>query len=135
VIAGVLVALLVPQGEGVWDGHFRLTIAVSESEPIDRESLRFAMTWNEREAQQALGEPDLYQYGLIAPEWSADGQAILDVSCCGRVKTWGTIGTYNHPRFLIAEYRLAESDEQSPTRKLFEIPDGRGDRSMAIELP
>ena len=138
VIAAILVLLIVliiPSTQAVWDGHFQLTIDIDAREPIDRESLVFATCWFEDEALDALNNPGVYEYGFRPPEFSGDGDAVIDVPASGRPGTWGQRGTYNHPEFLIVEYRLPEADNELLARKRFDIPSGRGPRSMTIDLP
>ena len=128
-----LVALLIPSTPAVWDGEFSLTISVTESKPIDRDSLLFATCWSEDEVRDALGKPGVYEWGFHPPKLTDDGRAIIDVPVFGRTTTWSD--TYNQPQFLVAEYHVANDTSHLPARKRFDIPTGRGPRSMAILLP
>lgn len=134
-VAVVLVALLLPTNQGFWDGRFALAVCVEEAESIDRESLLLATFWTEEEAQDALDHPGVYEYGFRPLRSTDDGQEVIDVPCCGRVGAWGEVTTYRYPAFLVVEYRLEGADEASPVRKRFHIPNGRGPRSMTIQLP
>ena len=131
VILAVLVALLIPSTQGVWDGDFSLTISVTESEPIDRDSLLFATFWSEDQARHALAKPGVYEWGFHPPKPTDDGRATIDVPVFGRITTWGD--TYNQPQFLVAEYHLAS--DGTVARKCFHMPIGRGPRSIDILLP
>ncbi|MBL8818546.1 MAG: hypothetical protein JNL58_21135 [Planctomyces sp.] len=131
VMLAILVALLIPSTQGVWDGDFSLTISVTESEPIDQESLLFATFWSEDQARDALAKPGVYEWGFHPSQLTDDGRATIDVPVFGRITTWGD--TYNQPPFLVAEYRLAHDGKV--TRKCFDIPTGRGPRSIEILLP
>ena len=135
VVALVIVSLIFPPVVAVWDGHFRLTIAVSETEPIDRDSLSFATCWLEREADHALANPGFYDYRFRPPDFTTDGHAVIVVAASGRSGGWGTTDTYNHPEHLVVEFRLAGTDNGPPKRKRFGIPIGRGPRSITIALP
>ncbi len=134
VIIAILAALLVPPVEGVWDGHFQLTIEIHEDEPIDGDSLLFATCWFEREAEHALANPGLYELGFRHPEFTDNGHAVIDVPASGRPGSWRTAGTYNHPKYLVVEYRPAASDNGALKRKRCDIPTGRGSRSLTITL-
>jgi hypothetical protein len=135
VIIVILVALLVPTGEAVGDGHFQLTIETQEDEPIDRDSLVFVICWFEHEAEHALATPGLYEYGCPQPTFTDDGHAVIDVPYSIRLGSWRTADTYNHPEYLVVEYRPAAPDNGPLKRKRFDIQPGRGSRSLAITLP
>ena len=131
----ILIALLVPPVEAVFDGHFVLAVCVEESRAIDRESVLLATFWTEEEAQEALDDPGVYEYRFRRLRLTDDGQTVIDVPYCGRDATWREPARYNEPAFLVVEYRLEDPDEPSPVRKRFDIPEGRGPRSMSIRLP
>lgn len=134
-VFGLLAALILAPGVAVWDGRFRLTIRIDEDEPIDRDSLVFATCWFEREAVHALANPGHYEYGFRGSEFTDNGHAAIDVPASGRLGVWGTTGSYNHPEHLVVEFRLASSDNKTLRRKRFDIPTGRGPRSLTIALP
>jgi hypothetical protein len=135
VVAIVIAALMFPPVVEVWDGHFRLTIAIQETEPIDWDSLSFATCWFEREANAAWANPGRYKYAFRPPDFTTDGRAVIDVSSSGRSGVWGTAGTYHHPEHLVVEFRLAETANAPLKRRRFAIPIGRGPRSITIALP
>lgn len=134
-ILAVILLLLLPLGyQAVWDGTFDLTIVISSDQAIDESSLLFATCWQESEALHAIEDPSVYDYGFRTARTSVTGQFSIDVPCSGRVNAYGLGSTYNHPRFLIVEYRLSDDSEPS-VRKLLGIPMGRGPRRMTVELP
>jgi hypothetical protein len=134
-ILAVSLLLLLPLGyQVVWDGKFDLTIEISGDQTINESSLRFATCWQESEALHAMENPSVYDYGFRTARTSATGQFSIDVPCSGRDNAYGLGSTYNHPRFLVVEYRLSDNSEQ-PVRKLLGIPTGRGPRTMTVELP
>ncbi len=135
VLALVAAALVFSPVVAVWDGRFRLTISIQETEPLDRDSLSFATCWFEREADHALANPRRYEYGFRLPKFTTDGRAVIDVPASGRSGGWGLVDTYNHPEHLVVEYRLAGTDNGRVKRKRFGIPIGRGPRSISITLP
>lgn len=132
-ILAVFFALILSPVQQVWDGHFRLTIELNEHQPIDHKSLQFATCWFEPDAKRALQNPGVYEHGFGPAEISHDSHAMIDVPASGRSGSWVTSDTYNHPKFLVVEYRLANS--QTLARKMFHIPVGSGARSMTIDLP
>jgi len=131
VIFAILVALLIPSEQGVWDGDFPLEISVTESEPIDRESLLFATFWSADDARDAITQLGVYEWGFHPPKLTDDGRVNIDVPVCGRITSWGD--TYNQPPFLVSEYHLANDGKVA--RKCFDIPTGHGPRSIDILLP
>jgi hypothetical protein len=133
VILAVIVALLVNPAQQVWDGHFRLTIDINEHQPIDHKSLLFATCWFEPDAKEASQNPGVYEHGFGPAEIFNDNHAMIDVPASGRSGTLWSSGTYNHPKFLVVEFRLNNCETRA--RKMFHIPVGRGARSMIIDLP
>lgn len=121
--------------QSVWDGHFPLSIHMAEQQQIDPDSLKFATCWFEADAKEALEHPGVYECGFRAMKESPEGQMIIDVPTSGRSGLLGTSGTYNHPRFLIVEYRLTQDNNGNLARKMFPLPVGRGARSITISLP
>jgi hypothetical protein len=103
--------------------------------PHNSYSLQFATCWFEPDAKEAIAHPGVYEYGFRAIKKSPEGQMIIDVPTSGRSGSFGTSGTYNHPKFLIVEYRLTQDDNGTLARKMFPLPVGRGARSITISLP
>ena len=135
-ILSLLVLLLLPIGyQAVWDGRFELTIFVDANRPIDESSLLFATCWHEREAVHAVQNPSVYEYGFRSPRTTESGQLRIDVPCSGRDGAYGFGSTYNHPKFLVVEYRDIDDNQGQPSRKRFAIPEGRGLRTMTIKTP
>ena len=131
----VALALILSPIQSVWDGHFPLTIHMVEQQQIDPNSLQFATCWFEPDAKEAIAHPGVYEYGFRAIKKSPEGQMIIDVPTSGRSGSFGTSGSYNHPKFLIVEYRLTQDDNGTLARKMFPLPVGRGPRSITISLP
>lgn len=131
----VVVLLLLPVGyEAVWDGRFDLTVIVDTSRSIDESSLLFATCWNEREAAHAIQNPSSYEYGFHPPRTNGNGELLIEVPCSGREGAYGFRSTYHQPRFLVVEYNTDDKLQQ-PSRMRFSIPEGRGPRTMKIEIP
>jgi hypothetical protein len=122
-LMAVALALVLSPIQSVWDGHFPLTIHMVEQQQI------------EPDAKEAIAHPGVYEYGFRAIKKSPEGQMIIDVPTSGRSGSFGTSGTYNHPKFLIVEYRLTQDDNGTLARKMFPLPVGRGARSITISLP
>ncbi len=138
VLAGVtlvLAAVVFPPVVAVWDGHFRLTIAIEGVERIERDSLAFATFWREAEAEEAVTHPGSYEWEFRQPEFTVDGQALIRVPASGRAGGWMTDGTYKHPQHLVVTFRSSGGNDDQLARKRFAIPAGRGPRSMRITLP
>jgi hypothetical protein len=136
VAVAIAAALLIPSPQGVWDGEFPLVIAITESEPLDRDSLLLAMCWSDNDAQEALDNPGDYEKTRFRrPEFNDEGQAVIDVPVSGHIGTRGKPESYNHPTCVVVEYRLAADNDSSIARKRFDIPTGRGPRSITIRLP
>ena len=134
-ILTIVLLLLLPFGsQAVWDGKFDLTIMISTDQPIDESSFLFATCWQEPEAVHAVKNPTVYDYGFRVAHTLASGKVLIDVPCSGRNNAYGLGSTYNHPKFLVAEYRLSDNSDHA-VRKLFTIPEGRGPRTMTVELP
>lgn len=134
-ILATLFALFLSPIQSVWDGRFPLTIHVIEQQNVDPDSLQFATYWFEQDAKETLEKPGVYEYGFRAVKTSPEGKVIIDVPTSGRSGSFRTFGTYNHPKFLIVEYRLNQDDNAKLARKMFPIPVGRGARSITIHLP
>ncbi len=131
----VALLLLLPLGyHAVWDGSFDLTIEISTDQTINESSLLFATCWHETEALDAVENSSVYDYGFRTARTSATGQFSIDVPCSGRDNAYGLGSTYNHPLFLVIEYRRSDNSEQL-VRKLLGIPTGQGPRTMTVELP
>ena len=137
-ITVAVLGLLVPLATvAVWDGRFDLTIHVDSDPEIDLESVRFVPCWKQSDATYFLSQADERFGGT----WSttsgdvANKNWTIDVQCSGR-HHWAGIGdTYVEQRFLVAEYESTASGECAKYRKQLLIPQGRGPRSMTIELP
>jgi hypothetical protein len=138
VLAGmtlVLAALILSPGVSVWDGHFPLTISIDGTEPIGRDSLLLATFWSESEAEEAVTQPGLYAYRFRTPDFTAEGNALIEVAASGRMGNWMTNGTYNHQQHLVVAYRPSVAGNDPATYKRFTIPAGRGARTLRIMLP
>jgi len=134
VTLAIVVALIVPVQEAVWDGHFPLTLDLRLHQSIHDQSLMYSIFWTEEDAGESLvghSDPDHVFHPI---EISDDSHSVINVPASGRSSAWGA-GTHHHPRFLVIEYRLDEGDNQTVARKRFSIPEGRGARAMTIELP
>jgi hypothetical protein len=134
VILAIVVALIVPVQEAVWDGHFPLTLDLRLHQSVNDESLMLSIFWSEADARESLVRRSHHDH-VFHPVETLDGShAEISVPAFGRLSTWGA-GTYHHPRFLVIEYRVDEGDNPTVARKLFSIPEGRGARSITVELP
>lgn len=135
VFALIIIALLIPYGYvSVFDGHYPLTITVAETETVDARSLQFAMCWTDAEAEDATrigatGETS-FQSGKIADHDSRR----ISVPYSGRVNFFGFVASYNQPKYLIVQYKLAIGNDNLQ-RKQFSIPSGRGARNMRVAVP
>lgn len=62
------------------------------------------------------------------------GELLVDVPCSGRDGAFGFGSSYNHPEFLVVEFRIDDNPKQ-PSRMCFSIPEGRGPRTVTIGIP
>lgn len=132
-IFALLVLLLMPF-KSVWVGQFELTIAMNSDTPIDFSSVSVSTCRDEPEAEHKVENPCLYDYTFRSPYQLDSGDLVIGVQCSGSDSAFGFISTYHQPTFIVVEYRSGETPNTS-TRKRFAIPDGRGRRSMTIDLP
>ena len=130
-----LAALLIPPGQSVADGRFRLTVEINNIASIDDGSIRFATYWSGQDADRSLDASHSNGSDFFRPALSRNGALQFDVPWTGRGGRWGGLASYKHPQYLVVEYRQSDAENASLSRKTFPIPPGRGDRSMQIELP
>ncbi len=144
----ILIALLAAQPMAVWDGNFKLDIAIktdstiageseTESLPsrIDANSILIATAWNAIERDAMLTENSSEGFGFRVPTSKENGQLEISVPCSGREGRLGFYSTYNQPKFVVVEFRIIGASSEFPLRKSFLMPEGRGRKSMTIELP
>jgi|GEM_PF-1381024 len=134
----IAVVLLTPIATvAVGDGRFELTIRVNSDPAIDLESIRFVTCWKQTDATYQISQTD-DRFGV---PWSnasgdvADKNWTIDVQCSGRYHWAGIVDTYVEQTFLVVEYESTASGERAKHRKQLLIPQGRGPRSMTIQLP
>jgi len=130
-----LAALLIPPAQSVGDGSFRLTVEINKIANFDDGSIRFATYWPDEDAERSRDASRRKRSDYLRPAISHNGALQFDVPWTGRVGRWGELASYNHPQYLVVEYRQSDAENASLSRKTFPIPPGRGDRSMQIELP
>ena len=128
-----LAALLIPPAQSVADGRFHLTVEINKIASVDDGSIRFATEWSGEDAERSRDAS--HGNRSFRPGLSHNGALQCDVPWTGRVGRWGGLASYNHPQYLVVEYRQSDAENASLSRKTFPIPQGHGDRSMQIELP
>ena len=134
-IGGVLV-VLVPlfMTEAVWDGHFPLTLDVRSESGKAIKALSYATFFKNEQAQWWLtkrpeGQPD---WGF-RPAVQNGGRFVADGDCSGRL--WGVFKierNYVESRYIVIRATYEDGQE---TRRLAEIPAGRGPRSLTLVIP
>ncbi|QDU87800.1 hypothetical protein Pla175_11670 [Pirellulimonas nuda] len=125
--------LLFSPGVAVFDGHFALTVSVVQHEQFAEDDLSYEYCWTEDEASLVTPQyADSAESNFRPLEIDGAGIATLELPASGRLGYWGSVDIYNHPKFLVIRHQRKKADA---ALKVFAVPDGRGPRSMVIDLP
>lgn len=112
----------------VWDGRFQLNVTIESVEPFH--AAQYDYFWKRDIAQIVLSggeESDSWEFAQLS------GSAfVLDLPCSGRINFYGHESSYSEPRYVVAKITLKNGEI---VRKLIEVPQGRGARSVTISLP
>lgn len=138
VIFAVSIAVLIYLVTGVfgvalWTGQFELTVNLDAASNIDEDSIVYLECWDERVANYLCDSgADETVGGFEPPHEAIHGVHLVYLSCSGRSGRF--VDTYNHPEFVVIQYRTLDEDRQW-TRKTIRVPGGRGPRSVLLTLP
>lgn len=131
----VLIALLLPFGYvSVFDGHFDLTIVVPTNDAFDHTSLRFAPCWTLQDARFAVANGSQGTASFYRGTATSPGTYVISVPYSGRSNAFGHVTSYNQARHLVVQYDLTGSATKT-VRRQFLMPQGRGNRSMTVQVP
>jgi hypothetical protein len=131
-----VVVIVIPFAQvAVWDGRFLLSIVIKTSQPIEPSELLFAACWRESEAEYAIEHGPTVESRFELGEAVGDKRYRLSLPCSGRSGPFGIEYTYHQPLFLVVQYSITEGAEKVTRRKRFDIPTGRGPKSICITLP
>ena len=136
ITASLLVAVLLPFANvAVWVGGFPLTLQVEASQPVDVNSLRFAPVWREVEADNVIEHQSPCDVKFSEAENDADGALVIRVPSSGRSGPFGIEYSHVQPSHLLVEFAVERNRVTTKEYRKFEIPRGRGPRTMQISLP
>ena len=119
--------------EAVWDGYFSLALDVRSESGRAIKELSYATFFKNEQAQWLLtehaeGEPDSDFRSAV----QNNGRFSAEVSCSGRFSIFNIETRYTEPRYLVLRVTYADGKE---SRRLAEIPAGRGPPSMTVVVP
>lgn len=133
-VATLLLLLLWPI-KAVWVGEFPLTITIDSHIPIDSTSMLVATCRNEQEVVHLVENPHLYDDTFRRVRELSSGGLVVGIPCSGHDRLFGLFSTYNHPKFIVVEYRSNDGGREKRSHKGFAIPEGRGPRKMTVNVP
>jgi hypothetical protein len=137
VTGGLLAALLIPSPQSVFDGFCTLTVKMEIAPGVDESTILFATYWFDQDADRSVRSPGVYRNDFFRPAVTESQSVEFKIPTMGRTAEWFRAATYNHPKYLVVEYKESEgeSGKERPVRKLFPIPTCRRSQSMLIALP
>jgi len=121
-------------GGAHWVGQFELTVSLDAASNIDEESIVYVECWDEHIANYLCDwGADETSEGFEPPHEATQGTHRVYLPCSGRSGRFSD--TYNHPGFVVVQYRTHDDDGQWTARKVIRVPTGRGPRSVSVVLP
>jgi len=128
-ILGVICWLAIPKVVAVSDGRFALTLNLPTSTPATS-NLLVAYCWNRAEASHAEKHGTSTNEITFRPvDTNPDGTIRIDIPFSAKHES-GREVSYHEPKYIVIQF----GHDETLRRKMYDIPDGRRDRSISIDF-
>lgn len=118
-----------------WSGRFTLRVILTLPENVDRKSLGYVECWSEDQARWLCQPGSETDPGFTAADRSDTDADLISVSSGGSSDLLGLNDSYHHPAYIVVQYvRVSKDGSKSPHRVCVPIPNGRGDRTVSVDL-